>query len=441
MNFIISENGVDINKLIKIGLHHENFHVLSSIDEYLHSHKEQLLTALIVSWNGSIGNILNSGIEYLRPGGLLLIRFDSNHMLERIRKQYWNIFSHNKLKASYYIKKTKKGYYLYLRKIKLRESKPASKKNTSVSVQFYEDHKIAEKTLKYIDKFSDPDVNIIVLDNGCDTETADLIKSYALKWGESNQFRSVKYIKMHKNNGVVSARNAIIKECKTQYLIRLFGDIIVPNNYIDNFIEAINSSANFHFVGARENISCLPNQHEYKDSYFIDDSDLINDLGVDEYMLINSKYNENSSKLFISLTNKRVVNDYCCDHAHILDTDAFKIIGDYDSHFFPHFYSVTDYHWRLYTNGLMSCNTDLVTIIHNPIEAGNINPRDNKYYWSSKKYFDAKYHIITPKYKIMQKIKNRLFGIDNYRDNLEMMLPDPAFYKADKSIDYDINMF
>lgn len=246
---------------------------------------------------------------------------------------------------------------------------------------------------------------------------------------------------MHKNNGVVSARNVIIKECETQYVIRIFGDIIVPNNYIDNFIEAINSNKNYHFVGARENISTLPSKKEFQDTYFIDESDLIDDLGVDEYLRMSAKYNENSSKLFISLKNKNVLNDYACDHAHIVDTDAFKIIGDYDSQFFPHFYSVTDYQWRLYSNGFMSCNTDLVKIIHNPLEAGNINPRNNKYYWTSKEYFDKKYHISNSKFNITQKIKDRLFGIDIYRDSLEMMLPEPVCYKEAISIDYDMHTF
>jgi glycosyltransferase involved in cell wall biosynthesis len=87
------------------------------------------------------------------------------------------------------------------------------------------------------------DFELIIIDDGSDDSSADLLKGYAQK------DRRIRVIRNEKNMGIVFSLNRGLKECRGEYIVRMDADDISLKNRLERQIEVMEADPGIAVLG------------------------------------------------------------------------------------------------------------------------------------------------------------------------------------------------
>lgn len=117
----------------------------------------------------------------------------------------------------------------------------------SLIIPYFETYELTERLLKGLSVQTTREVEIIVIDDGCNEKRLDIFNGYM----------GIKIIHHEYNLGTAKTRNEGIKKAKGQYIGFIDCDDTVTMDYIDVLLKAIDETPteviNFNWLGLSEN--------------------------------------------------------------------------------------------------------------------------------------------------------------------------------------------
>ncbi|MBR2245664.1 MAG: glycosyltransferase family 2 protein [Clostridia bacterium] len=118
----------------------------------------------------------------------------------------------------------------------------------SIIIPYFETYELTERLLKGLSVQTTRDVEIIVIDDGCNEERLDIFNGYM----------GIKIIHHEHNLGTAKTRNEGIRKAKGQYISFIDCDDTVTMDYISVLLKAIDETPteviNFNWLDLSENV-------------------------------------------------------------------------------------------------------------------------------------------------------------------------------------------
>lgn len=116
----------------------------------------------------------------------------------------------------------------------------------SIIIPAYNAEKYIEETLRSTLLSSYTPIEIVVVDDGSDDATSEIVKSYAQKHGAI-------HFHTQSNSGVSAARNNAIRNSNGKYILPLDADDLISSDYIEKAVSVLESKPDVKLVyGAAE---------------------------------------------------------------------------------------------------------------------------------------------------------------------------------------------
>lgn len=112
-----------------------------------------------------------------------------------------------------------------------------------IIVPVYNNGELTEKCLDSLIANTTADHRIIVLDNGSDQETRDILAQ--------DKYRDILFVTHEKNEGWIGGVNHALEFCDNEYIVLLNNDTEVPEHWLEDLLAALHSDETLAAVGPR----------------------------------------------------------------------------------------------------------------------------------------------------------------------------------------------
>ncbi|MFA9375957.1 MAG: glycosyltransferase family 2 protein [Lachnotalea sp.] len=212
------------------------------------------------------------------------------------------------------------------------------KSQVSIVIPNYNGIKFLANCLKALEKQSDAEFEVIVVDNGSSDGSIELMKE---------QFAYVKLIELDKNYGFCKAVNEGIKCVNTKYVILLNNDTEVQKYFVEELVKAISKS--------KKIFSCSAKMLQLYNKNLIDDAG-------DFYCALGWAFARGKSKPITEFSEDNYIFAACAGAA-IYRREIFDEIGYFDEAHFAYLEDI-DIGYRARINGYKNMYAAKAVVYH-----------------------------------------------------------------------------